>query len=204
MKEFCSFFADSLANFKKTKSLALCGILIAFTTAVSLFSIPIVKGVSFSFKFIFTSMIAFLFGPIMAFSAGLITDILSFLVKSDGYVFDPRYTILEGFALFIYAIFLYKRDSTSRYFIINIFWAKFSVNLIVNIIFGTWRAKGYLGHLSEVITVTRIYKNIICLPIEILMMFFVLRFVDKVWAKHKNNNNANNREKISFMRRDNK
>ena len=105
-------------------------------------------------------------------------------MSASGFAFDIRYGFNAGLAGILYAVFLYKRNVKSEYFIIWVTAAKASVNLVCNIIVNTYLLKGYLGSAAEVLTVARLYKNIGMLPVEILIMFFVLKAVSKAAARY--------------------
>jgi ECF transporter S component (folate family) len=165
-------------NFKNVRTITLTAVLLALTVAGNTITkIPIALGLEIRFGFVFFSVISFLFGPIIAFAAGIIENTLSFFLSAGGFAFDIRYGLNAGLAGILYAVFLYKRNVKSKYFIIWVAAAKISVNFICNIIVNTYLLRGYLGSAAEVLTIARLYKNIGMLPIEILIMFFVLRAV---------------------------
>ena len=153
--------------------------LIALTIVGNSFiKIPVVPGMlEIRFGFMFYSVVAFLFGPIVAFAAGIIENTVSFFMSSGGGVFDIRYGFNAGLAGILYSVFLYRKNYKSEYFIIWIAAAKASVNFVCNIIVTGYLLKEYYGESFKVLTATRIFKNIGMLPIEILIMFFVLKAV---------------------------
>ena len=174
---------DMMRSFRNVRTISLTAILIALTIVGNTFTkIPIAMGLEIRFGFVFFSVIAFLFGPAAAFAAGLIENTLSFFMGGSAFAFDIRYGFNAGLAGILYSVFLYKKNAGSEYFIIWITAAKISVNLICNIIVNTYLMRGYLGSAADVLTIARLYKNIGMLPIEILIMFFVLKAVSKAAA----------------------
>lgn len=170
--------SEMAGNFKNVRSITLTAVLIALTIAGNTVTkIPLALGLEIRFGFVFFSVISFLFGPLIAFAAGLIENTLSFFLSAGGFAFDVRYGLNAGLAGILYAVFLYKRNVNSKYFIIWITAAKASVSLICNILVNTYLLKGYLGSAAEVLTIARLYKNVGMLPVEILIMFFVLKAV---------------------------
>lgn len=168
---------------KNVRTITLTAVLTALTVVGdSLTKIVIVPGIlDIRFGFIFFSVIAYLFGPIVAFAAGLIQNTVSFFISGSG-VFDIRYGLNAGLTGIIYAIFLYRKNYKSEYFIIWITAAKASVNLICHIIINGYLLKEYYiakGANFEIWTSLRIFKNVGMLPVEILIMLFVLKAVSK-------------------------
>ncbi|GHU38057.1 hypothetical protein FACS1894105_11320 [Clostridia bacterium] len=175
---------DTMNQLKNTRVLVLTAIFIALTVTGSLISIPIpgVRDLFITFEFVFMSAIAFMFGPVIAFFAGMIVDLLSYMINSGGYAFDLRFTITAGIAGVLYAIFLYKRNPDGKFFAVNVLLSKLSVNFIVNIVLTQIWLYGYYGDASKVFTLARIVKNIVLLPVETVIMFFVLKAVYKAAA----------------------
>jgi len=147
--------------------------------------IPLSMGLEIRFGFIFLSTIAFLFGPAVTFAAGFITSVLTFLLFPTGFPFDPRFDLNAGLAGFIYAVFLYRRNYKSEYFIFWIVASKIAVNFICNIIINTALMRGYIGSFAEILTITRIFKNVALLPGEIVVMLVVIKYVAESARKYK-------------------
>ena len=170
-------------NFKNVRTITLTGILIALTIAgnvITKIPIPLGQGLEIRFGFVFFSMIAFLFGPVVAFAAGLIENTLSYILGAGGFAgFDIRFGLNMGLAGVIYSIFLYKRNHKSEYFIIWIIAAKASVNFINHIIINSYLLRFYLGPSADIINTARIFKNVMILPVEIIIMLIVLKYAAK-------------------------
>jgi len=178
--------SDMTANFKNVRAISLTAVLIALTIiANGLLKIQLTMGLEIRFGFVFLATIAYLFGPVATFAAGFITSVLTFLLFPTGYPFDPRFDLNAGLAGAIYAIFLFKKNYKSEYFIIWIVAAKITVNFICNIFINTFLLKGYIGSLAEIVTITRVFKNIALLPIEIVVMLFVIKYVAAAAQKYK-------------------
>ena len=178
--------SDIADNFKNVRTIALTAVLIALTIVGNgVTKIPIMPGLNITFGFIFLSAIAYLFGPVVTFAAGTIASMLTFLLFPTGFAFDPRFDLNAGLAGAIYALFLYRRNYKSEYFIIWIVAAKAAVNFICNIIINTYLLKGYLGSAAEVVTITRLFKNIVLLPGEIIVMLIVIKYIAGAAYKYK-------------------
>ena len=169
------------------RTITLTSALIALTIIGNVVTkIPLFMGLEIRFGFVFFSAIAYLFGPVVAFAAGLIENTLSYIMGSGGFAgFDIRYGLNTGFAGIIYSIFLYRRNYKSEYFIIWIVSAKIAVNLICNIFINTYLFRGYFGSLAEVITVSRVFKNIVLMPGEIIVMLIAIKYIAGSAYKYK-------------------
>lgn len=177
-------------NLKNVRTITLTAVLIALTIIGNRFFIItlIPKTLDIRFGFLFLATIAFLFGPVAAFASGFLTSMIGFLIFPTGAAFNPLFDLNIGLSGILYAVFLYKRNPKSEYFIIWIVAAKAWVNLICNIIVNTRLLImfGIIPSSTEgVVTVTRVFKNFALLPVEIIMMLFILKFV-AVYAQRYN------------------
>ncbi|MCL2095621.1 MAG: folate family ECF transporter S component [Oscillospiraceae bacterium] len=150
--------------------------------------IPLGPVLEIRFGFLFLASAAFIFGPVVGFSAGVLTNMLGFLLFSGGGTFNPLFDLNVGFSGILYALFLYKRNPESRYFAVWLAAARISVSLICNIIINT-RLLMLMGFIpsegAAVITTVRLFKNITLLPVEIILMFIVLKFTAAYAKKYK-------------------
>jgi ECF transporter S component (folate family) len=177
-------------NVKNVRTLALTAILIALTIIGNgLLRVEVIPGMlRVTFGFLFLSTIAFLFGPVTAFAAGIISNMLAFLIFPTGASFNPLFDLNIGLSGILYAIFLYKRNPKSEYFIIWIVAARVSVNFICNIIINTYllRLFGFIpSGATGFITMARVFRNIAFLPVEIILMMIFIKFV-AVYAQKYN------------------
>jgi len=180
---------EMAANIKNVRAITLTAILIALTViGYGLLRIPIIPGqIEMRFGFLFLAVIAYMFGPVVAFPAGFIASMLGFLLFPTGAAFNPIFDLNEGFAGVLFSIFLYKRNPKSEYFIIWIVLARTSVNIICNIIIRTHLLIlfGFIPPAGvNVVTTLRIFRNITLLPVEIIMMFIIIKFVADIAVKY--------------------
>jgi len=181
---------SQMSNFKNVRTITLTAVLVALTVIANrILIIPLGPVLEIRFGFIFLSTIAFLFGPVIGFAAGFLTSLLGFLIfPTSGAAFNPLFDLNIGLSGILYAIFLYKRNPKSEYFIIWIVAAKVFVNLICNIIINT-RLLIFFGYISQnssgIISITRVFKNFTLLPGEIVVMLIVLKFVSATAYKYK-------------------
>ena len=177
-------------NFKNIRALVLTAILIAFAViGYGLLRIEPIQGVRVSFGFVFLATIAFLFGPAIAFPAGIIASMLAAVIFSTGGAgFNPLFDLNRGISGILYGSFLYGRNPKSEYFIIWVVAAKATVNFICNIIINTYLLMliGWIHtDAANIITVIRIFRNVVFLPVEIIILFTVLKFVAVYAQRYK-------------------
>lgn len=175
MKKFKNLCSDSLHEFKKTRTMALCAmmaalaIILGYTTTVEIG--PFIK---IGFSEIPNRITEFLFGPIIGGSFGGALDILKYLVKPTGpfFIGFTFSAIVNGI---IYGVFLYNKPVKIWRIIITEFLTKAIVNcglntLWLSILYG----KGFMILLS-----LRLIKNLIMLPIDSIILLFLLTYVEK-------------------------
>jgi ECF transporter S component (folate family) len=174
------------SEFKNVRTIALTAVLIALTVVGNgVTKIPVGMGLEIRFGFIFMSAIAYLFGPVVAFASGFITSTLAFLLFPSGYGYNVLFDLNAGLAGFIYAVFLYRRNYKSEYFIVWIVAAKIAVNLLCNIVINTALLRGYIGSFADLVSITRVFKNIALLPGEIVVMMIVIKYIAEAAKKYK-------------------
>ena len=177
-------------NFKNVRALTLTAILIALTVVCNgLIRITIIPNVLFIvFGFLFIATIAHLFGPVMAFSAAFTASVVTFLMFPTGASFNPLFDLNRGLAGIFYAVFLYKRNYKSEYFIIWVVAARVTVRFVCYIFINTYLMviSGFLaGEGAGAWIISRLATNILMLPIDIILLFTILKFV-AVCAKRYN------------------
>ena len=176
-------------KFKNVRALTLMAVLIALAViGYGLLRIEPVPGVRVSFGFIFLATIAYLFGPVAAFSSGIMANMLAFVLFPSGASFNPLFDLNRGLAGLLYAIFLFRRNTASEYFIIWVVAAKASVNIICHIVINTYLLvlMGWIHSDSvNVFTVIRVFRNVTFLPFEVILLFIVLKFVAVYAKKYK-------------------
>ncbi|MEE5992308.1 MAG: folate family ECF transporter S component [Oscillospiraceae bacterium] len=108
MKSFFSMFQKSSEEFQNVRSLTITAIFIAISMVIEKFTInlPFTK---VNFAFLAIAVIGMLTGPVMGFVAGMICDIVGFLVNPTG-AFMPIFTLIAGLQGLIYGILLYRKQ----------------------------------------------------------------------------------------------
>ena len=94
MTDFRKRFLESRDELKKVRSITLCAMLAAMGMALSYFTIRISPSFQIGFSGIANLMIGYLFGPVMAPCAGIVTDVLNY-IESFAAVINNSYTTIN-------------------------------------------------------------------------------------------------------------
>lgn len=171
-----NIFMQSLAELKSTRCLVLTALLIAVNVTLDLLglTIKLPPNLRIGFGFLCNAAIGMLFGPVVAMVAGVGTDILGYFAGNltmGGYFMGFTITAIVG-GLF-WGLWLYPRKLT----IGRAIGAKVCINLFCNIVLNTLWLSMMGGEAMKLLLVTRIPKNLLMLPVEIIMLYYGMRMV---------------------------
>lgn len=167
-----SIWKEALNELKSTKTLALAAVFVALKIAISAiyFTVPAVSNTRVYFHFLVTSLGGVIYGPVVGFWAGFVGDTAGYLINPTGAYF-PGYCITAMVTGLIYGVFFYRRKIT----VVRIVICRLAVSVVCNIVLnGMWSSILMGGHLLEVI-IARTPKNLIMLPIEVVMTYITFR-----------------------------
>ena len=163
-----------------TKSIAYCSLLTALAVIFSIFSFYITPAIKFSVSFVFIAIIAAKFGCIPAALSAAIADIIQYLIKPIG-PWQPLLTLTAALTGIIFGLFLYKNKTG----ILRIILSRVVISLFVSTVIDTYLISILYGNVFTEFFTTRAIKNLILLPIEILMMYFAIKAINKIGLKIK-------------------
>lgn len=163
---------------KKTKDITTLALFMAIQIAIGMFYIPVADNLRIYFTYIIVMLLAIIFPPKIVFVYAIFEDLIAFMIAPSGSFFIG-YTITAVTGMMIYSFFLHKDISLLR-----IILAKTSVNLIANIgLNSLWSSilysKGFIYYLS-----TSIVKNIVLLPIEIIIFISFYQLIRPLLVKN--------------------
>ncbi|MDP4108919.1 MAG: folate family ECF transporter S component [Bacillota bacterium] len=170
---FCREYWKSAAKeLKKPGSIVFAALMVSLSVAVGSFFIPVGINLRIYFTFIASAAGAAVYGPVVALIYGVAADLVGFLIHPTG-AFFPGYTLSTMLSAFIFALFFYK----SRITVIKVFFAKLTVNLLINVGLGAlWSSilfgKGYYYFLAK-----SIVKNVLMLPFEVVILMLILNYI---------------------------
>ncbi len=196
MKGFFNLFKRSAKELKNVRTLAVTAMLIALDLVIKLtVDVHTSDTLHISFAFVALSSIAMLFGPTVGFAAGIITDLLGFLLKPSG-AFDIRFTLIEGLGALIYGIFLYNAKN-DRWLLPRVIAAKTTVVAVCNLWLTTWAVASLAGKGFLAMFPARAIKNLVQLPIDIIILTLLLPLILKAWQSVPGNHRVTD-EKLLF------
>lgn len=174
MKKFVTLFADSAREFKKVRTLTMCGLLAALAFVLNSASIQLGPYIKIGFSGVPNEIVDFMFGPVTGAIFSGTMDVLKFIVKPTG-PWIPGLTLDAFLAGLIYGVFMYKKPIR----LWRIAAAKLVVTVFINVILATyWLSQvygaGYMAALPN-----RVIKNIVMWPINTLVTFLVLKLLER-------------------------
>lgn len=169
-------FLRSFRELGSVRNLCVISMLIALDIVIKLtINIQVNEFIKLSFAFVALSAVGMLYGPTVGFLAGLITDILGFIIKSTG-AFDIRFTLIEAVGGLIYGLFLYNAVS-GRWFVPRIVAAKATVVAVCNLWLTTWALSSVMGRGFTAMLPARVASNLIQLPVDIVILAVFLPLI---------------------------
>ncbi len=169
---------SSAAQLKKVTTITMAAMLTAINVVLSLLVFYIGSLIKVSFAFITTSAAAFLYGPFTAGIVGGISDILGFVIKPVGPYF-PGWTFNAVLTGIIHGLFFYNKPVSLKRVILS----NLVVVVFVNLLLGTFWLQ-VMGYTTFFIALpARILESALMLPFEILVMFALMKFLQRYRKK---------------------
>ena len=175
----------------RNKKIILTAFFLAMLIILSRFlsiKTPIVK---ISFGFVPTMLCAIWLGPQWTVLLNVLGDIIGATLFPTGPYFIG-YTISTAIAGFIYGVFLYKKEIDSysdKKFLIRLIFSTVLVAVIVNMGLNTLWTSITSGKAFMVLFATRIVKQLIMIPIHVIIIFFIEKSIRNSFYKYMVNNN---------------
>ena len=161
-------FTQSAQELRKTRSLAVAAMLLAIAVVLGFFSVQLTESIRISFTFLANELTGMLFGPVVGMIEGALSDIINYMIKPTG-PFFPGFTISAVACGFIYGTLLYKKTLS----LWRIILANLLVTVFVNICLNTYWLSLLYGNAYLVLLPARVVKELILLPINIVMFWFM-------------------------------
>lgn len=174
----------------RNKKIILAAILLAMLIILSRFlsiKTPILK---ISFAFIPTLLCAIWLGPKWSVLLNVLGDVIGATLFPTGPYF-VGYTISTVLAGLIYGLLLYKKEAdtyTDKQFILRVILAVCIVAILVNLGLNTLWNSITSGKAFLVLLGTRVVKELIMVPIRILVILFIERLLRKPFDQYIRSN----------------
>ncbi len=158
----------------RSKTLVISALMIALNIVLGYYSIWFSSYLRVGFGFVTQPIVAVLYGPLVACMTGMIQDILSYLINPvGGYI--PVYTLCVGISGMVYGLMLYRKPLTfSRVVLVKTIVLLFANILLNSIALAPTVGSGFIGILPA-----RIIKNLLLLPIQIVVVYLVLKLLKR-------------------------
>ena len=178
---------ESSREFKKVTAITTCAMFGALSVVLGYYSFKITPNLKIGFGSIPNMLVDYLFGPVVGMMAGVCTDVLGYFAGnlSMGAYF-PGYTLTAVVGGLIWGLWLYPRKIT----VWRAIGAKTCINLFCNICLNTLWLTVTGGKAMSVLLVTRVPKNLILLPIEIVLVYFGMKLVNRIYGALPNGKTA--------------
>lgn len=183
MSKILKLFQSSARELRTPRCLALTALFIALNVMLDLMNlrIQLTPSLRIGFGFLCNASIGMLFGPVVGMAAGFCTDVLGYLVNQGGGFYFPGYTLTAVAGGLIWGLWLYRPGSIAgesrRKRMIRVVGAKTSINLFCNIFLNTLWLTVTGGKALSLLLPARVVKNVILLPLECVLLFFIVEFV---------------------------
>ena len=175
----------------KNKKIILTAVLLAMLIILSRFlsiKTPILK---ISFAFVPTMLCAVWLGPKWTVLLNVLGDLIGATLFPTGPYFIG-YTISTAIAGFIYGMFLYRKEENSysdKQFLIRLILSTALVALVVNMGLNTLWTSITSGKAFMVLFWARIVKQLIMVPIHIIVILFIEKTLRNPFYKYMVNDN---------------
>jgi len=188
------FFADlrkmpalvesSVQELRRVSSLTGAAMLSALNVILNQFTVVLSLTQKLGFSFLTVGVSGMLYGPVLTGLIGAGTDILKFFVGPPNGPFFPGFTLSEFLQGFLYGLFLYQKPVTLK----RTFAAKLTTTLVINMtLTPLWLSMMY-GDAFYVLVGARLLKNVLMLPIETALLYFLLKKVREFRPVRNENN----------------
>lgn len=167
-------FTDSLHELKSLKSMVMAAMLLAIAVVLGFFTLQLTEFIKVGFAYIANEFAGMMFGPVVGSLIGALADVLKYMVNPTG-PFFPGFTISGFFGGLIYGIVLYKKPLSIKRIII----ANTLVTVLVNLLLNTYWLTLLYGKAYMALLPARIVKQLIMLPIEVVLFYAVARILVK-------------------------
>lgn len=165
----------------KNKKIILAALLLAMSIILTRFLSIKTPIVTISFSFVPTMLCAIWLGPKWTILVRVIADLIGATLFPSGSFFIG-YTITTAVAAAIYGFLLYKKEEntfTEKQFVIRVILSTILVTVIANIGLNTLWLSITTGKAFMVLIASRIVKELILIPIKIVVIIFLEKVLRK-------------------------
>ena len=170
------YWRAAAGELRNTKSLVFASFIVVLRIVVKAFKIPLAAGLSLTFDCYVNSLGSLIYGSVVGLCVGAVSDTLGYLIFPSGIYFFP-FIFVEMLSSFIFGLFFWKKQIS----VLRVLTAKFTVNLVCNIILTSLFMKWMYVALGDkraatysIINLIRIVKNLVLFPAESVLIVLIL------------------------------
>ena len=155
---------------RNTRILTASAMLLAIAVILGFFKIPVNQFMELRFAFLPIACTGMLFGPFVGGVVGALSDILGYLAKPTGPYF-PGFTVTQIISGVMYGLTLYKKEITLP----RLCAAQALQVLVISFLLNPLFLSMLYGSSFTLISSVRFIKNILMFPVNVALLWFVLR-----------------------------
>lgn len=174
MEKMKKQFTDSFHELRDLKTLVSAAMLLAIVVVLGFYRLQLTEYIRIGFDSIAKELTGMLFGPVVGCIVGGLSDIIAYMMKPVGGFF-PGFTISTMLAGVIYGVILYKRPVSLKRIIV----ANSIVTVFINLILNTYWLTILYGNGFAALLPARAVKQMIMLPIEIILFYATAKLLSK-------------------------
>lgn len=171
-----TYWQAAALELKNTRSLVFASLIVVLRIVVKAFKIPLAAGINITFDCYVNSLGSLIYGPVVGLCVGAVSDTLGYMLFPSDVYFFP-FIFVEMLSSFIFGLFFWKKQIS----VTRVLAAKFTVNLICNIILTSLFTKWMYIYFSDpraatynLINLVRIVKNLVMFPVESVVIVMIL------------------------------
>ncbi len=169
---------SSAAELRSVSSLVMCAALVALYIVIDMISVYTDPTQKFTFTFLVLALLSYRFGIVPSAIAAVACDVIGFLIKPMG-AYHPGFAISKVLTCVIFALFLYRRPLK----LWRVAASKAIVNVFINIALNTYWVSTLYGKAYIAALAGRLTKNIVLLPVEIILLWLVLKAFERILSR---------------------
>lgn len=167
-------FRLSAKGLAKTRVLCISAILAAMFVVLYSIKLQLAPELRITFTFIPLALAGWILGPIPAMLVGLVGDLVGCFLFPAGPYF-PGFTLTQIFSGLVFGVFLYRKNVQKIF--LPVLFSKTIINMFLNVgLNALWLSMLY-GKAWTVYAASHLIKNIIALPIEVVLLLLIIRIL---------------------------
>lgn len=175
---FLQKMRDSLRALENVRVLTVVALLTALQIVLGLLNINLLPTVRLSFGFLMVAACGMLYGPVVAGLQAMVCDLLSLFLFATG-AWLPGLTLSALLGGMVYGFVLYKKPWTWQRLLL----AKGIVNVFINMGLNTFWLSLASGDAMLATLWPRVVKNLVLLPVEVLMLVAMSQILRRLSAR---------------------